>query len=145
MPMGEVHGPAVSAIIMELSMYQLFHQQPVKTYIWSTKDIEKGPWKEISFSPSFHDHTLVFDDGGRVYLIYGNKKLTLVELNTDLSGVKTGGINQVIIENSSAPSGPDSGLEKVHNYLRSMTGIIFLTSPGPKVACGQLSSTGLIS
>ena len=32
-----------------------------KTYIWSTKDIEKGPWKEISFSPSFHDHTLVFD------------------------------------------------------------------------------------
>ena len=81
-----------------------------KTYIWSTKDIEKGPWKEISFSPSFHDHTLFFDDDGRVYLIYGNKKLTLVELNADLSGVKTGGINQVIIENSSAASGPDSGL-----------------------------------
>jgi beta-xylosidase len=81
-----------------------------KTYIWSTKDIEKGPWKEISFSPSFHDHTLVFDDDGRVYLIYGNKKLTLVELNDDLSGIKSGGINQVIIENSSAPSGPDSGL-----------------------------------
>jgi beta-xylosidase len=81
-----------------------------KTYIWSTKDIEKGPWKEISFSPSFHDHTLVFDDDGCVYLIYGNKKLTLVELNGDLSGVKAGGINQVIIENSSAPSGPDSGL-----------------------------------
>jgi beta-xylosidase len=81
-----------------------------KTYIWSTKDIEKGPWKEISFSPSFHDHTLVFDDDGRVYLIYGNKRLTLVELNADLSGVKTGGINQVILENSSAPSGNDSGL-----------------------------------
>jgi len=41
-----------------------------KTYIWSAKDIEKGPWKEISFSPSYHDHTLVFDDDGRVYLIY---------------------------------------------------------------------------
>jgi beta-xylosidase len=81
-----------------------------KTYIWSTKDIEKGPWKEISFSPSFHDHTLIFDNDGRVYLIYGNKKLTLVELNADLSGVKPGGVNQVIIENSSAPSGPDSGL-----------------------------------
>lgn len=81
-----------------------------KTYIFSTKDIEKGPWKEISFSPSFHDHTLFFDDDGRVYLIYGNKKLTLVELNADLSGVKPGGINQVIIENSSAPSGPESSL-----------------------------------
>jgi len=81
-----------------------------KTYIWSTKDIEKGPWKEISFSPSFHDHTLFFDDDGGVYLVFGNKRLTLVELNADLSGVKTGGINQVIIENSSAPSGPESGL-----------------------------------
>ncbi len=81
-----------------------------KTYIFSTKDIEKGPWKEISFSPSFHDHTLFFDDDGRVYLIYGNKRLTLVELNADLSGVKPGGINQVIIENSSAPSGPESSL-----------------------------------
>jgi len=81
-----------------------------KTYIWSTKDIEKGPWKEISFTPSFHDHSLFFDDDGRVYLIYGNKRLTLVELNADLSGVKAGGINQVIIENSSAPSGNDSGL-----------------------------------
>jgi len=81
-----------------------------KTYIWSTKNIEKGPWKEISFSPSFHDHTLVFDDDGRVYLITGNKKLTLVELNSDLTGIKAGGINQVIIEDASAPSGNDSGL-----------------------------------
>jgi len=87
-----------------------FSQTTGKTYIFSTKDIEKGPWKEISFSPSFHDHTLVFDNDGRVYLIYGNKKLTLIELNADLSGVKAGGINQVILENSSAPSGSDSGL-----------------------------------
>lgn len=89
-----------------------------KTYIWSTKDIENGPWKEISFSPSFHDHTLVFDDDGRVYLIYGNKRLTLVELKADLSGVKDGGINQVIIENSSAPSGPQSSLGEGSQLFR---------------------------
>ncbi len=89
-----------------------------KTYIWSTKDPEKGPWKEISFSPSFHDHTLVFDDDGRVYLIYGNKKLILVELNADLSGVKPGGVDQVIIENASAPSGPDSGLGEGSQLFR---------------------------
>jgi beta-xylosidase len=87
-----------------------FAQTTGKTYIFSTKDIENGPWKESSFSPSFHDNTLFFDDDDRVYLITGNKKLTLVELNADLSGVKTGGVNQVIIENSSAPSGNDSGL-----------------------------------
>jgi beta-xylosidase len=89
-----------------------------KTYIWSTKNIEKGPWKEISFSPSFHDHTLVFDDDGRVYLITGNKKLTLVELNSDLTGIKAGGINQVIIEDASAPSGNDSGLGEGSQLFR---------------------------
>jgi beta-xylosidase len=47
---------------------------------------------------------LFFDDDGKVYLIYGNKKLTLLELKEDLSGVKQGGVNQVIIENSSQPS-----------------------------------------
>jgi len=87
-----------------------FSQTTGKTYIFSTKNIEKGLWKTSSFSPSYHDNTLFFDDDDRVYLITGNKKLTLVELNTDLSGVKTGGVNQVIIENSSAPSGNDSGL-----------------------------------
>lgn len=96
-----------------------------KTYIWSTKDIEKGPWKEISFTPSFHDHTLVFDDDGRVYLIYGNKKLTLVELNADLSGVRPGGINQVIIEDASAPSGTDSGLGEGSQLFR-MNGRYYL-------------------
>ena len=87
-----------------------FAQTTGKTHIYTTRDVEKGPWKAISFRPSFHDNTLFFDDDGRVYMIYGNKKLTLVELNADLSGVRTGGINQVILENSSLPSGNNSGL-----------------------------------
>src|SRR5678810_419392 len=75
-----------------------------KTHIYTTKNIEKGPWKAISFRPSLHDHSLFFDDDGKAYMIYGNKKLTLVELKEDLSGIKEGGINQVIIENTSQPS-----------------------------------------
>lgn len=81
-----------------------------RTYVFSTKDPEKTPWNKVSFTPSFHDNTLFFDDDGRVYLIYGNKRLTLVELNADATGIKQGGLNQVIIENASLPSGTDSGL-----------------------------------
>jgi beta-xylosidase len=80
-----------------------------KTYIFSTKNIEKGEWKEISFSPSLHDNSLFFDDDGRIYMIYGNLKLRLVELKADLSG-SIEGTDQVIIENASSPSPPDSGL-----------------------------------
>lgn len=75
-----------------------------KTHIYMTKNIEKGPWKAISFRPSLHDHSLFFDDDGKTYMIYGNKKLTLVELKEDLSGIKEGGVNQVIIEDVSRPS-----------------------------------------
>jgi beta-xylosidase len=84
-----------------------FAQTTGKTHIYTTKNIDKGPWKSVSFSPSFHDHSLFFDDDGKVYLIYGAGKLNLVELNENVTGVKEGGVNQVAIENASAPSLPE--------------------------------------
>ena len=65
-----------------------FAQTTGKTYIFTTKDIEKGPLEVVSFKPSFHDHSLFFDDDGKVYLIYGGRKTKIVELNEDLTGVK---------------------------------------------------------
>ena len=49
-----------------------------KTHIYTTKNIEKGPWKAISFRPSLHDHSLFFDDDGKVYMIYGTGSLILL-------------------------------------------------------------------
>jgi beta-xylosidase len=86
-----------------------FAQTTGKTYIFSTKNVEKGPWKEISFKPSYHDNTLFFDVDGRVYLIYGNINLRIVELKSDLSG-PVESTDQLLIGNASLPSGPDSGL-----------------------------------
>jgi beta-xylosidase len=81
-----------------------FAQTTGKTYIYSTKNIEKGPWKVVSFSPAYHDHTLYFDDDNHIYLIYGNGTLRIVELNNDLTGVIPG-TDRVLIENASAPAG----------------------------------------
>jgi beta-xylosidase len=94
-----------------------------KTYVYSTQDIEKGPWKVSSFTPAMHDNTLFFDDDGRVYMIYSAGKLMLVELNADASGIKPGTTEQVIIENASAPAGDNimlpaegSQLFKINKY-----------------------------
>ena len=102
-----------------------------KTHVYSTKNIEKGPWKHQSFQPSLHDHSLFFDVDGKVYMLYGNHKLTLVELNEDVSGIKPDGFNQVVVENASAPSekvaksnlGEGSQLFKVNGkyYLFNIT------------------------
>lgn len=103
-----------------------FAQTTGKTYIYSTQNIEKGPWKEISFKPSYHDHSLFFDDDGRVYMIYGGGKIKLIELAADLSGVKPGTTEQVIIENASAPSGTGGGLPAEGSQLFKVNGKYYL-------------------
>lgn len=108
-----------------------FAQTTNKTYLFTTRDIEKGKWKRIEFAPSLHDHSLFFDEDGKAYMLYGNRKLTLVELMPDLSGIKPGGLNQVVVENSTLPTetiapsglGEGSQLFKVNGkyYLLNIT------------------------
>jgi beta-xylosidase len=76
-----------------------------KTYIFHTKDIENETWETISFEPSLHDSSLFFDDDGKAYMLWGAGSLRLAELKDDLTGLKEGGFNEVIIENASAPAG----------------------------------------
>ncbi|WP_204743133.1 glycoside hydrolase family 43 protein [Pseudocnuella soli] len=97
-----------------------------KTYIYTTKNIEKGPWKRIEFRPSLHDHSLFFDDDGKVYMLYGAGKLTLVELNEDLSGIKPGGFNQIVIENASLPAGNNINLQAEGSQLFKINGKYYL-------------------
>ena len=80
-----------------------------RTHIYTTRDPERGPWKETSFAPSLGDHSLFFDDDGRVYMVYGGGRIMLTELQPDLSGIKPGGVNKVIIENVNALFGADQG------------------------------------
>lgn len=102
-----------------------FAQTTGKTHIYTTKDIENGPWKASSFRPSYHDHTIFFDDDGRVYMIWGGGKLNMVELKEDLSGVKPG-TEQVLIENASAPAGPNINLPAEGSQLFKVNGKYYL-------------------
>jgi len=103
-----------------------FAQTTGMTYVFTTREIGNGPWKVTSFKPSYHDHSLFFDDDGRVYLIYGAGKLRLVELNADLTGVKSGKEEQIIIENASAPAGANIGLKAEGSQLFKVNGKYYL-------------------
>ena len=104
-----------------------FAQTTGKTYIYSTKDIENGQWKSVSFKPALHDHSLFFDDDGKVYMVTGSSKLRLVQLNDDLSGIKPGGTDQIIIENAGLPSG-GTGLGAEGSQLFKIKGEYYLFS-----------------
>jgi beta-xylosidase len=102
-----------------------FAQTTGRTHIYSTKNIEKGPWKAVSFQPSYHDHTIFFDDDGKVYMIYGAGKLRILELNQDMTAVKPGA-EQVLIENASTPSGTGPGLPAEGSQLYKVNGKYYL-------------------
>lgn len=97
-----------------------------KTYVYRTRDIERGPWVATSFRPALHDHSLHFEDDGRVFMVYGAGDIRLVELEPDLSGLKPGGIHQVIITNASRVAGPNIGLPAEGAQLRKIRGKYYL-------------------
>ncbi len=103
-----------------------FAQTTGKTYVYTTRDIERGPWQVSSFRPALHDHTLFFDDDGRVYMLYGAGNLRLAELNPDLSGLKPGGFHEVVVTNASAVAGPGIGLPAEGSQLLKVDGRYYL-------------------
>lgn len=97
-----------------------------KTYIYATRDIEHGPWQMKSFAPSLHDHSLFFEDDGRVFMLYGANDLRLVELNPDLSGIQPGGLDQVVVANASAVAGRNIMLGAEGSQLFKVKGKYYL-------------------
>ena len=97
-----------------------------RTHIFKTPDIEKGPWTQASFEPALHDHSLFFDDDGRVYMSTGSGNIRLIELNRDASAIKPDGFNQVIIPNASLVAGPNVGLPAEGSQLFKVNGRYYL-------------------
>ena len=97
-----------------------------KTHVFSTRDIRRGPWKSASFSPALHDHSLFFDDDGRVYMVHGAGSVRLTELTSDASAIKPGGLDQVIIRNASLTAGPNVGLPAEGSRMSKINGKYYL-------------------
>lgn len=62
-------------------------------YIYETENIEKGPWSRKNIPQLLHDPGVLFDDG-KVFVICNCGDIRIVELNSDLTGFKEGGIDQ---------------------------------------------------
>ncbi|MCA9241886.1 MAG: glycoside hydrolase 43 family protein, partial [Planctomycetales bacterium] len=97
-----------------------------KTHVYATRDIEHGAWMARTFQPMLHDHSLFFDDNGSTYMVYGAGDIRLVELTPDVSGLKPGGLNQVIIKNASRVAGDNVGLPAEGSQLIKVDGKYYL-------------------
>jgi beta-xylosidase len=56
-----------------------------------------GPWTRTEMKRSFHDLSVLFDDDGKVYVVWGYQEIRLAQLDADLTDVVPGS-ERVIIE-----------------------------------------------
>ncbi len=83
-----------------------------KTYLFTAPAVE-GPWEKREIEGFYHDCSLLFDEDGKIYLVYGNRHIWLTEMREDLSGPKEGGLHRMIVSDEGNPS---LGYEGAHIY-----------------------------
>jgi beta-xylosidase len=100
-----------------------------KTHIYQTDDVENGPWQSYTLSTVCHDPSLLFDDD-RVYIVYGIDDIRIIELNSDATAIKSGGLNKVLIPKASQISGSSFYVTAEGSHIYKIDGryYVFLIS-----------------
>ena len=91
-------------------------------------DKPEGPWERTIFPEYLYDPGLFFDDDGKVYVVHGQHRLFITELNEDVKSVK--GKPVEIWEKgfkNSRTWGPNFGMEGAHMY--KINGMYYITCP----------------
>lgn len=65
----------------------------------------RGPWTRTAMKKSFHDLSVLFDDDGKVYVVWGYDELKMAELNDDLTDTKAGTEKVIVPKASGAGEG----------------------------------------
>ncbi|MBR6752679.1 MAG: family 43 glycosylhydrolase [Clostridia bacterium] len=67
-----------------------------RCYHYTASDI-RGPWEKRYIEGFYHDPSVLFDDDGRVYIVYGNRDIYITQLKEDLSAPMPGGLHRQIL------------------------------------------------
>ena len=89
-----------------------------KSYIYKTDDIENGKWTRSEVNGMYHDASMLFDDDGRNYLVYGgNGEIKIKELNSEMTGFKSGGVDKTLFKTGlTGLAGEGSHIMKINGY-----------------------------
>jgi len=89
-----------------------------KSYIYKTNDIENGKWTRSELNGMYHDASMLFDDDGRNYLVYGGGgEIKIKELNSEMTGFKWGGLDKTLFKTGlDNLAGEGSHVQKIGDY-----------------------------
>ncbi len=88
------------------------------SYVYMTDDIESGNWTRNEIRGMYHDASMLFDDDGRKYLVYGGGgEIKIKEFNDDMTGFKSGGLDKTLFKTGlSGLAGEGSHIHKVGDW-----------------------------
>jgi beta-xylosidase len=92
-----------------------------RTHIYQTDNIENGPWSSYTLTTVCHDPSLLFDND-RVFVVYGIDDIRILELNSDVTAIKQGGLNQVIIPKASQIAGSNFYVSAEGSHIYKIDG-----------------------
>ncbi|WP_129648099.1 family 43 glycosylhydrolase [Peristeroidobacter agariperforans] len=78
-----------------------------------------GPWQQQSMRQSLHDLSVLFDDDGKVYVVWGYRSIQFAQLTADLTDIVPGTQREII----AADAGMGEGL-----HFTKIDGKYFITS-----------------
>lgn len=92
-------------------------------------DDPRGPWKHKTMNARLHDVTVLFDDDGKIYAVWGYREVNMVQLTEDLLDTVPG-TKRVIIE---AGSGAGEG-----SHIYKIDGKYYITNTNYDPVCYQV-------
>ncbi len=98
------------------------------TQIYYTTD-PRGTWQHKTMNAKLHDLTILFDDDGKIYSVWGYREVRMVQLTQDLMDVVPG-TERVIIE---AGSGAGEG-----SHIYKIDGKYYITNTNYDPLCYQV-------
>lgn len=98
------------------------------TQIFTAAD-PHGPWKRRTMRAKLHDVTVLFDDDGKIYAVWGYNEVKMVQLTQDLMDVVPG-TEKVIVE---AGSGAGEG-----SHIYKINGKYYITNTNYDPVCYQV-------
>ena len=97
----------------------------------------RGPWNHNRIEPGLHDLSVLFDDDGKIYAVYGARTIRIVELNQDLTALVPG-TDRVLIE-PALGMGEGSHFYKIHGKYYIVSAIPGAHVPMKCARAGRIS------
>lgn len=89
----------------------------------------KGLWTHIKMKKSFHDLSVLFDDDGKSYVVWGYDEVHLAELTEDLTDIKPGTERVIVQKGSGAGEG---------SHFYKINGRYYITNTNYDPLCYQV-------